>query len=74
MLLLSKFICSKIKLKLRIFSLVEKLIKELLLNSEYICLLFNKHLDHIVLSCIITVLYNEKIMNNDEVMNKVILR
>lgn len=72
MLLLTKFICSKIKLKSKTYILIEKLVKELVLNSCNIDLMENKHLDHIVLSCIITVLYNEKVISNDEVINKVI--
>lgn len=72
MLLLSKYVCTKMKTDIKYCIAIEKLIKELLLCSNNIDFFHEKHLDQVVLCCIITVLYEEKIGKSEEIISKVI--
>lgn len=71
MLLLNKYICMKMKINIKYCIVIEKLIKELILCSKNIDFFNDKHLDQVVLCCIITVLYNEKIISSEEIISKV---
>lgn len=74
MFLLSKYVCTKLNINLKYCLTIEKLIKELILNSDNFDLLNNKHLDQVVLCSIITILFNEKVISADELISKVTLR
>lgn len=73
MLILNQFINRKMKNDISIALKVECLIKEIVCSVEYFHILFEKHLDQIVLYCIITVLSNETTDANEDIINNVII-
>lgn len=71
MLFLNKTLCFKIKIEIQTAEKIEELIRLIFTNKTYLDILNEKHIDQIVMCCIIAILSRKPLYKIDELFSKI---